>query len=169
MKEDICRSDAHLPGLWTVRLACVRLRVRSLGPATFFCGDWSWNHFYGHSLPTTESSRAVVSYWRKDVHLVLVNRLESLPRNSVDRSTVRRDMTIVVDWDVKPQIKQRHLYVTVLLFGFQHEGTSSSMPWPWIYFLLVLQTKICLLMFQVLILHGCLLMSLLHVFQTISI
>ena len=28
---------------------------------------------YGHSLPTTDSSRAVVSYWRKDVHIILVN------------------------------------------------------------------------------------------------
>ena len=38
------------------------------------------------------------------MHLVLVDRLGSLPRNSeVVRIT---DMTIVVDWDVKPQIKQ---------------------------------------------------------------
>ena len=28
-------------------------------------------------------SRAAVSYWRKDVHLELANRLESLPRNTV--------------------------------------------------------------------------------------
>ena len=34
------------------------------------------------------------------------NRLGSLPRNSVVRLTDRLDMTIVVDWDVKPQIKQ---------------------------------------------------------------
>ena len=43
---------------------------------------------------------------RKDVHLVLVNRLGSLPRNIVVRLTDRLDMTMVVDWDVKPQIKQ---------------------------------------------------------------
>ena len=64
------------------------------------------NHFYGHSFPTTDSSRAVVSYWRKDVHLVLVNRLGSLPRNSVVRLTDLLDMTIAVGWDVKPKIKQ---------------------------------------------------------------
>ena len=29
-----------------------------------------------------------------------------LPRNSVIRLTDRLDMTIVVDWDVKPQMKQ---------------------------------------------------------------
>ena len=41
---------------------------------------------------------AVVSYWRKHVHLVLVNRLGglSLPRNSVVRLTDRPDMTTAV-------------------------------------------------------------------------
>ena len=34
---------------------------------TYFCGDWSWNPFYGYSLPTPDSSRAVASYWWKDV------------------------------------------------------------------------------------------------------
>ena len=37
--------------------------------------------FYGHSLPTADSRRAVVRYWWKDVHLLLVKRLGlSLPR-----------------------------------------------------------------------------------------
>ena len=36
--------------------------------ATFFRGDWSWNIFYGHSLPSTDSRRAIVSFWRKIVH-----------------------------------------------------------------------------------------------------
>ena len=36
-----------------------------------------------HSLLTSDSSRAGVSYCWKDMHLVLVNRLRSLPRNSV--------------------------------------------------------------------------------------
>ena len=79
-----------------VRLAYGRSPVRSLGPATF----------YGHSLPTADSSRAVVSYWRKDVHLVLVNRLGSPSRNSVVGLNDYLDMTVVVDWDVKPQIKK---------------------------------------------------------------
>ena len=89
-----------------MKMDCGRSLVRSSGPATFFRGDWSWNHFYGHSFPCVDSSRALVNYWRNDVHLVLVNRLGRLPRNSVVRFTDRRDMTIVVDWDVKPQIKQ---------------------------------------------------------------
>ena len=70
---------------------------------TFFCGDWSWNHSSGHSLPIADSSKAVVSYWQKDVHQVLVNCLGlSLPRKSVVRLTDHLVMTIVVDWDVKP-------------------------------------------------------------------
>ena len=36
--------------------------------ATFFHGDWSWNIFYGHSLPSADSRRTVVSFWRKNVH-----------------------------------------------------------------------------------------------------
>ena len=29
----------------------------------FFLGDWSWNIFYSHSLPSTDSRKAVVSSW----------------------------------------------------------------------------------------------------------
>ena len=52
---------------------CFRLvfglsRVWPSGPAAFFCGDWSWNNVYGHSTPTADSSRTVVSYWLKDEH-----------------------------------------------------------------------------------------------------
>ena len=46
-----------------------RLQVRSTPrSATFLRGDWSWNIFYGHSLPSADSRRAVVSFWRKNVH-----------------------------------------------------------------------------------------------------
>ena len=85
---------------------CGRSQVRSSGVATFFRGDWSWNHFYGHSFPSADSSRAVVNYWQKNVHLVLVNHLGSLPRNSELRLNDLLDMTIAVVCDVKPQIKQ---------------------------------------------------------------
>ena len=46
----------------------------------------------------TVTKRAVVSYWRKYVHEVLVNRLGglSLPRKSVVRLTDRPDMTLDV-------------------------------------------------------------------------
>ena len=55
-----------------------------------------WPHtFVSHSA---DSRGAVVSYWRKYVHEILVNRLGdlSLPRKSVVRLTDRPDMTIDV-------------------------------------------------------------------------
>ena len=71
-------------GWMHVRLVSMRSRVGSSGPATFFCGDGSRNQFCGHSLPSTDLSRAFVSYWRKDVHIILVNCLGlSLSRKSV--------------------------------------------------------------------------------------
>ena len=52
-----------------VRLETRRSRVQPPpSSATFFRGDWSWNIFYGHSFPSTDSRRAIVSFWRKNVH-----------------------------------------------------------------------------------------------------
>ena len=54
---------------YAVRLETRRSRVQPPPrSATFFRGDWSWNIFYGHSLPSADSRRAVVSFWRKNVH-----------------------------------------------------------------------------------------------------
>ena len=51
---------------------------------------------------------AVVSYWRKDVHLERVNRLGlRLHRKSVDRLTDCLDMTIFVDWDAKQHLNKQ--------------------------------------------------------------
>ena len=52
--------------------------------------------------------RAVVSYWRKYVHEVLVNRLGglSLPRKSVVRLTDRPDMTLDVYHGRKTKTQQ---------------------------------------------------------------
>ena len=64
-------SNAGLGGSvgCTVRLETRRSRVQPPSrSATFFRGDWSWNIFYGHSLPSADSRRAVVSFWRKNVH-----------------------------------------------------------------------------------------------------
>ena len=71
------------------------------------------------------SRRAVVSYWRKYVHEVLVNRLGglSLPRKSVVRLTDRPDMTLDVYRGRKTTIQQfdcitlgkwEHMYKTAL-------------------------------------------------------
>ena len=58
------------------------------GLATFLHEDWSWNIFYGHFLPLADSRRAVVSFWRKNVHNTgqLLRGL-SLPSRSVVRLT----------------------------------------------------------------------------------
>ena len=57
------------------------------------------------------------SYWWKDVHQVLVNRLRlSLPRKSVVRLTDCLDMTIIVDCDVKPQNKQKQIFSSHRVF-----------------------------------------------------
>ena len=96
---------------------------RSSGPTT------SFRHLeIGHeiistailSLPLIQVG-AIVSYWRKDVHLVLVNHLGSLPRNSLIRLTDRLDMAIVVDWNVKPRTKQKQGRAMVL-GSFQCRG-----------------------------------------------
>ena len=41
------------------------------------------------SLPSADSRRAIASYWRNNGHLVLVNWIGGLPRNSVARLTDR--------------------------------------------------------------------------------
>ena len=55
-------------------------------------------NFYGHSLPTADSSGAVLSYWLKYMHLVLVNCLGglSLLRNSVSRLADLLNITLIV-------------------------------------------------------------------------
>ena len=55
-----------------------------------------WQHTF--VSPSAFSRRAVVSYWRKYVHEVLVDRLGSLslPRKSVVRLTDRPDITLDV-------------------------------------------------------------------------
>ena len=63
-------------------------------------GSWIQYPVWQHTFvsPSAFSRRAVVSYWRKYVHEVLVNRLGglSLPRKSVVRLTDRPDMTLDV-------------------------------------------------------------------------
>ena len=51
--------------VWLETRSRVQPQPRSV---TFFRGDWSWNIFYGHYLPSTDSRRAVVSFWQKNVH-----------------------------------------------------------------------------------------------------
>ena len=63
-------------------------------------GKWVRYPVWQHTFvsPSAFSRMAVVSYWRKYVHEVLVNRLGglSLPRKSVVRLTDRPEMTLDV-------------------------------------------------------------------------
>ena len=65
-------------------------------PETFPKRGPVWQHTF--VSPSAFSRRAVVSYWRKYVHEVLVDRSGglSLPRKSVVRLTDRPDMTLDV-------------------------------------------------------------------------
>ena len=40
-----------------------------IGSATFFRGNSIMEYFYGDSLPSANSRRALVSFWRKNVHI----------------------------------------------------------------------------------------------------
>ena len=97
-RAPVARPDARGPGIQTVAGSILRsgnilywrLVMKSfLRPAT---------------ADPADSSMVVASY-RKDVDFVLVNRLGSLHRNSVDRLTDRLNITMVVDWAIKPQHK----------------------------------------------------------------
>ena len=66
--------------------------------------------------PSAFSRRAVVSYWRKYVHEVLVNRLGglSLPRKSVVRLTDHPDMTLDVYCGRKTTMQQQQQILALL-------------------------------------------------------
>ena len=71
-----------------------------------------WQHTFVSA--SAFSRRAVVNYWRKYVHEVLVNRLGglSLPRKSVVRLTDRPDMTLDVYRGHKTTIQQYNKILT---------------------------------------------------------
>ena len=69
------------------------------------------------TLNFNQVRRAVVSYWRKYVHKVLVNRLGglSLPRKSVVRLTDRPDMTSEVYRGRKTTMQQQQQFIKFLV------------------------------------------------------
>ena len=77
-----------------------------------------WPHTFVSS--SADSRRAVVSYWRKYEHEVLVNRLGrlSLPRKSVVRLTDRPDMTLDVNRRRKTTTQQQETQLFLLGLSF---------------------------------------------------
>ena len=57
---------------------------------TLLEGEWSWNNFYDHYLPSADSRKGSCQLLAKEFALtILVNCLGGLPGNSVDRLTDR--------------------------------------------------------------------------------
>ena len=86
-----------------------------------------WQHTF--VSPSSFSRRAVVSYWRKYVHEVLVNHLGglSLPRKSVVRLTDYPDMTLDVYRGRKTTIQQQQ---QVLRCTVGNCGKVKKNDWP---------------------------------------
>ena len=78
--------------------------------ATFFRGDWSWNIFYGHSLPLPLIQEGQLSVSGERMCTILVNRLEdyAYPVNVWLGKLTALDMTPLGWLGRKPQHKQRH-------------------------------------------------------------
>ena len=57
----VAQSEACLLGMQVTQSSIPTSR-------TFFPGDLVMKKFYGHSPSSADSRRAVVSYWRKNVH-----------------------------------------------------------------------------------------------------
>ena len=74
-------------------------------------------HILTHTFvsPSAVSRRAVVSYWQKYVHEVLVNCLGglSLPRKSVGRLTDHPDITVTVYRGRKTIQQQNYAYLNI--------------------------------------------------------
>ena len=60
--------DTHLNCIAFINKIRKNNRKHKRGRQHSFNGDWSWNIFYTHSLPSTDSRTPVVSFWRKNVH-----------------------------------------------------------------------------------------------------
>ena len=92
--------------------------AQSVGHLTRKSGSWVRYPVWQHTFvsPSAFSRRAVVSYWRKYVHEVLVNRLGglSLPRKSVVRLTDRPNMTLDV-YRGRKTTKQSNTYGHTIL------------------------------------------------------
>ena len=105
-KNDSCVNNTHSEYWKPGRVA------QSVGHLTRKPGSWVRYPVWQHTFvsPSAFSRRAVVSYCRKYVQEVLVNRLGglSLPRKSVVRLTDRPDMTLDVYRGRKTTIQQYH-------------------------------------------------------------
>ena len=82
--------------------------------------------------PSADSRGALVSYWRKCVHEVLVNRFGglSLPRKSVVRLSDRSDMTLDVYRGRKTTTQQQLKHLLLEFFLFSHINKNILLHLP---------------------------------------
>ena len=103
--------------------------AQPVGHLTSKSGSWVRYPVWQHTFvsPSADSRGAVVSYWQKYVHEVLVNRLGglSLPRKSVVRLTGSPDMTLDVYRGHKTTIQQHHLHVHLNLVITRSAGARQ--------------------------------------------
>ena len=109
-----------LPGRVAQSVRYLTLRSEGLGRYPV------WPHTF--VSPSADSRGAVVSYWRKDVHEVLVNRLGGLglPRKSVVRLTDRPYMTLDVYRGRKTITQQQQRIILKGGFTLRHMLHETS-------------------------------------------
>ena len=95
-------------------------------------GSWVRYPIWQHTFvsPSAFSRRAVVSYWRKYVHEVLVNRLGglSLPKKSVVRLTDRPDMTLDVYRGRKTTMQQQQQQSIKIILNYCYLKVNFLVP-----------------------------------------
>ena len=91
--------------------------------------DWLWHNFYGPSPPSADSRTIVVSYKRKYVHEVLVNRLVKLAQEKMSiRWTDHLDLTIAVDCVLKKQTALEFIFISVCtVFAKTNQSSEKEM------------------------------------------
>ena len=125
--------------VWVCRPRCAvgnvsdyRSRGRKFdpGPILYSRGNWSLNHFCGHSLPFPWFKKGCCQLQVKECHKVLANRfVKPAQGKSVVRWTDRPDMTIAVDWDIKHQTKNIHATNFLMTWNIlQLPGPASGTP-----------------------------------------
>ena len=93
------------------------------GLVPYFCGNWSWNYFYGHS-PFCWFKKGCCQLQVKVFWLLLII-VKLAQEKSVVRWTDRPDMTIAVDCNVKNQTKKTKFDTNNTTNTTQHNTTPN--------------------------------------------
>ena len=104
--------------------------AQSVGPWLVSQRSWARYPVWPHTSvsPSADSRRAVISYWRKYMHEVLVNRLGglSLPRKRVVRLTGRPGMTLDVYRGRKTTTQQQQQLLLTLFYRLSWHSLKNT-------------------------------------------